>query len=89
MARAGLEMRSLLIASAALLLASCATDGQFQTSTSVNGYSFQSKNLADPHFYMGDERASPAPSPAMIQPIPRYGIDSYCGYCQGRGGWRY
>jgi hypothetical protein len=77
-------MRAPLIAAAALLLSSCAAfDGQVRTSTSFNGQSFQSMDMTDPHFYMDDD-AGPANRAPSVQPIPRYGIDGYCGYCQGR-----
>ena len=81
-------MRALLIATAVLALSSCASDGQFRTSTSFNGQSFQSMDMTDPHFYMDD--AAPSFSVATPVPaIPRYGIDGYCGYCRGRSGFAY
>jgi hypothetical protein len=77
-------MRALLIAGAALLLSSCAEfDGPVRTSTSFNGQSFHSMDMTDPHFYMDDD-AAPSNRAPSAQPIPRYGIDGYCGYCQGR-----
>jgi len=77
-------MRTLLIAAAALLLSSCAAfDGQVRTSTSFNGQSFQSMDMTNPHFYMDNEAGSATANPApTVQPIPRYGIDGYCGYCR-------
>jgi len=78
-------MKALLIAAAALLLSSCAAfDGPVRTSTSVNGQSFHSMDMTDPHFYMDDDAAPSSNRGALVQPIPRYGIDGYCGYCQGR-----
>ena len=78
-------MKTLLITAAALLLSSCAAfDGPVHTSTSFNGQSFYSIDMTDPHFYMDDD-ASPSSNRApSVSPIPRYGIDGYCGYCQGR-----
>jgi len=82
-------MKALLIAAAVLLLSSCASDGQFRTSTSFDGQSFQSMDLTNPHFYMDDDAAPPSSVAPSVPPIPVYGIDSYCGYCQGRYGWVY
>ena len=78
-------MKALLIAAAALLLSSCAAfDGPVRTSTSFNGQSFYSMDMTNPHFYMDDD-APPSSNRAQSVPaIPRYGIDGYCGYCQGR-----
>ncbi|HYL18071.1 MAG TPA: hypothetical protein VEV20_05295 [Burkholderiales bacterium] len=82
-------MKALMIAAAALTLCSCASDGQFRTSTSFNGQSFQSMDMTDPHFYM-DGDGSPAPfGPPYAPSIPHYGIDGYCGYCQRGSGWPY
>jgi hypothetical protein len=78
-------MKALLIAAVAmLLLGACSSEGQFRTSTSFNGRSFQSMDMTDPHFYMNDDAAPSAASPPRVPSAPRYGIDSYCGYC-GRG----
>ena len=78
-------MKTLLITAAALLLSSCAAfDGPVRTSTSFNGQSFHSMDMTDPHFYMGDDAAPPSSRAASVQPIPRYGLYGYCGYCQGR-----
>jgi outer membrane biogenesis lipoprotein LolB len=82
-------MRALLIAAAVLLLSSCASDGQFRTSTSFNGQSFGSMDMTDPHFYMDDDAPPSSGHAVPMQSIPRYGIDGYCGYCQGRNGWAY
>jgi len=80
-------MRAVLCVVAALVLSSCASDGQFRTSTSFNGQSFGSMDMTDPHFYMDDD-AGPTPGSAGTAPVaPHYGIDGYCGYCQRRGGW--
>jgi hypothetical protein len=82
-------MKVLVVVAAALMLCSCASDGQFRTSTSVNGQSFHSMDMTDPHFYM-DEDAGPSSGGAAYAPsVPHYGIDGYCGYCQRRGGWSY
>jgi hypothetical protein len=82
-------MRALLIA-AALLLSSCALfDRPVRTSTSFNGQSFQSMDMTDPHFYMDDDAAPSSNRAPSAQPIPRYGIDGYCGSCRARGGWAY
>jgi hypothetical protein len=78
-------MKALLIAAAALLLSSCAAfDGPVRTSTSFNGQSIHSMDMTDPHFYMDDDAAPSSNRAPSVQPIPRYGIDGYCGYCQGR-----
>ena len=78
-------MNALLIAAAMLLLSSCAAfDGPVRTSTSFNGQSFYSMDISDPHFYMDDDAAPSSNRAPSVQPIPRYGIDGYCGYCQGR-----
>ena len=82
-------MKALLIAATVVLLSSCASDGQFRTSTSFNGQSFQSMDMTDPHFYMNDDAPASPGVAALVPPIPRYGIDGYCGYCQGRYGWAY
>ena len=80
-------MRAVLCVVAALVLSSCASDGQFRTSTSFNGQSFGSMDMTDPHFYMDDDAGPTAGSAAAAPPVPHYGIDGYCGYCQRRGGW--
>ncbi|HTS53245.1 MAG TPA: hypothetical protein VMH26_08225 [Burkholderiales bacterium] len=82
-------MKGVLIAAVVLLLSACASDGQFRSSTSFNGQSFQSFDMTDPHFYMDDDAAPPSSAAVPMQSIPRYGIDGYCGYCQGRSGWAY
>ena len=79
-------MRAVFSIVAALVLSSCASDGQLRTSTSFNGQSFHSMDMTDPHFYM-DEDAAPGSGVApSAHAIPHYGSDGYCGYCQGRGG---
>ena len=80
-------MRAVLCVVAALVLSSCASDGQFRTSTSFNGQSFGSMDMTDPHFYMDDDGAPTPGSAATAPAAPRYGIDGYCGYCQRRGSW--
>ena len=82
-------MRVFLVAAAAVLLCSCASEGQFRTSTSVNGQSFGSMDLTDPHYYMNDDAPPPSAGSAYAPAVPHYGIDSYCGYCQRRGGLSY
>jgi len=78
-------MNALLIAAAMLLLSSCAAfDGPVRTSTSFNGQSFYSMDMSDPHFYMDDDAPPSSNRAPSVPPIPRYGIDGYCGYCQGR-----
>jgi hypothetical protein len=78
-------MKALLIAATTLLLSSCAAfDGPVRTSTSFNGQSFYSMDITDPHFYMDDDAAPSSNRASSVQPMPRYGIDGYCGYCQGR-----
>jgi len=80
-------MRAVLTVIAALALSACASDGQFRSSTSVNGHSFQSMDMTDAHFYMDDD-AAPASAVAPAVPgVPHYGIDGYCGYCQHPGAW--
>jgi hypothetical protein len=70
---------------AALVLSSCASDGQFRTSTTFNGQSFGSMDLTNPHFYIDDDARPTAGSAAAVPAVPHYGIDGYCGYCQRRG----
>lgn len=77
-------MKLLLIVATALLLSSCASDGQFRASTSVNGQSFSSFDMIDPHFYMDSDASPPSGAAPSAQGMPRYGIDGYCGYCQRR-----
>jgi hypothetical protein len=78
-------MKAILIAAGALLLSSCAAfDGPVRTSTSFNGQSFYSMDMTDPHFYMDDDAPPSSNRAPPVPPIPRYGIDGYCGYCQGR-----
>jgi hypothetical protein len=80
-------MRSTLIVVAALTLSACASDGQLRTSTSFNGQAFHSMDMTDPHFYMDDDAAPGSVAAPSVPAMPHYGIDGYCGYCQGRGGW--
>jgi hypothetical protein len=75
-------MKALFAVAAALLLCSCASDGQFRTSTSFNGQSFQSMDMTDPHFYMNDDAPPSSGAAASVPAMPHYGIDGYCGYCQ-------
>jgi len=75
-------MKALFAIAAALLLCSCASDGQFRTSTSFNGQSFHSMDMTDPHFYMDDDAPPASGAAASVPAMPRYGIDGYCGYCQ-------
>ena len=82
-------MRAILIVIAALVLSSCASDGQFRPSISFDGPSFQSMDMTDPHFYMDDDAAPAFGVAPSVPAIPRYGIDGYCGYCQRPGGWSY
>ena len=78
-------MKALWIAAVVLLLPACAAfDGPVRTSTGFDGQSFHSMDMTDPHFYMDDDAAPPSSRAAPVQPIPRYGLDGYCGYCQGR-----
>jgi hypothetical protein len=84
-------MRAGLIAAAVLLLSSCASfEGPVQTSTGLNGQSFQSMDMTNPHFYMDNDAVPPAYNRASaVQPVSPNGIDSYCGYCRNRHGWTY
>jgi len=75
-------MKGLLIIAATLLLCSCASDGQVRTSASFNGQAIPALDMTDPHYYMNDDAAAPSGPAASPPPIPRYGIDGYCGYCQ-------
>ena len=53
-------MKAVLTVLAALMLSSCASDGQFRTSTGFNGQAFHSMDMTDPHFYMDDDAAPPS-----------------------------
>jgi hypothetical protein len=75
-------MKALFAVAAALLLCSCASDGQFRSSASFNGQSFQSIDMTDPHFYMNDDAPLSSGAAASVPAMPHYGIDGYCGYCQ-------
>ena len=77
-------MKMLVLVGAALTLAACAADGGLRSSANFNGQSIHSMDLADPHFYMDDDRPASPASPGGVPAIPRYGIDGYCGYCQAR-----
>jgi len=74
-------MKTSLIGVALLLLSACASEGQFRTATSFNGQSIHSMDMSDPHFYTNDDAAPASASIPRIPSAPRYGIDSYCGYC--------
>jgi hypothetical protein len=82
-------MKTLVLIAATILLCSCADYGPpMRTSVNLNGQSMGSMNLADPKFYMDDDKpASGNATPPLA--IPHYGIDGYCGPAcrQGGGGW--
>jgi hypothetical protein len=75
-------MKPLAIVVLALALSSCASEGQFRSSTSVNGQSFSSFDMTDPHFYMESDAPPGGPPVAAPPAMSRFGIDSYCGYCR-------
>jgi len=49
-------IRCLIIGLSILLLASCADTGEAYSSFSLNGRTFKSLDLQDPHFYMNDDK---------------------------------
>jgi hypothetical protein len=71
-----------LIFAATVLLSSCAEDGQFRTSTNLNGQSFSGSDFSNPRFYMDSDAPPSSSATAPTQGVPRYGIDGYCGYCR-------
>ena len=77
-------MRPLLTVGMVLVLCSCSSVGQVQTSLNYNGQSLHSLDLTDPRFYMDDDAGgSTASGPP---PIPHYTIDPFCAStCQTRG----
>jgi hypothetical protein len=82
----------LLIAASALLLSSCAsfdTPGPVHTYSSIGGQSFQSMDMTNPHFYMDNDEVPSSNRATAVPPIPRNGIDGYCGYCRVHTGSTY
>ena len=78
-------MKPLLAVGMLLVLCSCGSPGQVNTSLNYNGQSLHSMDLTDPRFYMDDDERTSGGGSASLT-VPHYTVDPFCAStCQSKG----